>query len=133
MRRRASLPATERPNPRTTRIDRLSTQEILARLNAEDARVPAAVRRTLPQVARAVDAIVSAWRQGHRLFYVGAGTSGRLGVLDAAECPPTFQVSPRRIQAILAGGRRAMFRSAETVEDSAAAGARDLAGKGART
>jgi len=132
MSRRASLPSTERPNPRTTGIDQLSTREILARLNAEDARVPAAVRRTLPQVARGVDAIVAAWRQGYRLFYVGAGTSGRLGVLDAAECPPTFQVSPRRVQAILAGGRQAMFRSAEAVEDSAAAGARDLARKGVR-
>jgi N-acetylmuramic acid 6-phosphate etherase len=132
MRRRASLPPTEQANPRTTRIDRLSTREILARLNAEDARVPAAVRRTLPQIARAVDAIVAAWRKGNRLFYVGAGTSGRLGVLDAAECPPTFQISPRRLQAILAGGQRAMFRSVEGAEDSAAAGARNLAGKGVR-
>jgi N-acetylmuramic acid 6-phosphate etherase len=130
MRRRLSLPPTERPNPRTARIDRLSTRKILTQLNVEDVRVPAAVRRTLPQIARAVDAIVAAWRQGHRLFYVGAGTSGRLGVLDAAECPPTFQVSPRRVQAVLAGGRRAMFRSAEAVEDSARAATRDLAGKG---
>jgi len=132
MRHHASLPPTEQPNPRTTRIDRLSTREILARLNAEDARVPGAVRHTLPQIARAVDAIVAAWRRGHRLFYVGAGTSGRLGVLDAAECPPTFQISPRRLQAVLAGGRRAMFRSVEAVEDSVGAGARDLAGKDAR-
>jgi N-acetylmuramic acid 6-phosphate etherase len=132
MKHRSQLPPTERPNPRTARIDRLSTRKVLELLNAEDARVPAAVRRTLPQLTRAVDAIVRAWRTGGRLFYVGAGTSGRLGVLDAAECPPTFQVSPRRVQAVLAGGRRALLRSAEAIEDSAAAGAYDLARKGAR-
>jgi N-acetylmuramic acid 6-phosphate etherase len=132
MKRHKKPPPTERANPRTRRIDRLSTRQLVALLNAEDARVPAAVRRTLPQVARAVDAIVEAWGEGHRLFYVGAGTSGRLGVLDAAECPPTFQVSPRRVQAVLAGGRRAMFRSSEATEDSASAGARDLVRKGVR-
>lgn len=132
MKRRKKLPPTERANLRTRRMDRLTTRRLVALLNAEDARVPAAVRRTLPQVARAVDAIVEAWGEGHRLFYVGAGTSGRLGVLDAAEWPPTFQVSPRRVQAVLAGGRRAMFRSSEATEDSAPAGVRDLARKGVR-
>lgn len=101
-------------------------------MNREDARVPAVVRRTLPQVARGVEAIAAALGHGHRLFYVGAGSSGRLGVLDAVECPPTFQTSPRQVQAVLAGGRRAMFRSAEAAEDSAASGARDLALRGVR-
>lgn len=132
MKRRKKLPSTEQSNPRTRRLDRLSSRQVVALLNAEDARVPAAVRATLPQVARAVDAIVAAWGRGRNVFYVGAGTSGRLGVLDAAECPPTFQVSPRRVQAVLAGGRRAMFRSSEVIEDSAAAGSRDLARKGVR-
>jgi N-acetylmuramic acid 6-phosphate etherase len=122
MKRRKKPPPTERSNPRTRRIDRLTSRQVVELLNVEDARVPAAVRRTLPQVARAVEAIVEGRRTGRRLFYVGAGTSGRLGVLDAAECPPTFQVSPRRVQAILAGGRKAMFHSSE----------RDLTRKGVR-
>lgn len=130
MKRRPVFSPTEQPNPRTAHLDRLSTPAILALLNQEDTRVPAAVRRTLPQIARAVDAVVKALARGHHLFYVGAGSSGRLGVLDAVECPPTFQVSPRSIQAVLAGGRRAMFRSAEAAEDSPAGGARDLARKG---
>ncbi|MBI4467592.1 MAG: N-acetylmuramic acid 6-phosphate etherase [Acidobacteria bacterium] len=125
-------PPTEQPNPRTARLDRGSTRRILELMNREDARVPAAVRRVLPQIARAVDAIVAALGRGGRLFYVGAGASGRLGALDAAECPPTFQVSPSLVQAVLAGGRRAMVRSAEAAEDSAAAGARDLTRKGVR-
>ena len=124
--KRASLPVTERPNPRTARLDRLSTRKLLQVMNREDARVHSAVRRQLPHIARAVDAIVASLQRGGRLFYLGAGTSGRLGVLDAAEIPPTFQVSPRKVQAILAGGRRAMFRSSEAAEDSRAAGARDL-------
>jgi len=123
------LPPTEQPNPRTRRLDRLPTHKVLELLNREYAQVAGAVRRTLPQIARAVDAIVKRWKRGGRLFYVGAGTSGRLGVLDAAECPPTFQVPPSRVQAIIAGGRRAVFRSSETAEDSAAQGARDLAKK----
>lgn len=121
------LPATERPNPRTTRLDRLPTRSLLRLINAEDRRVPRALARTIPQLARAVEAVVAVLRQGGRVFYVGAGTSGRLGVLDAAEIPPTFQLSPNRVQAILAGGRRAVFRSAEAAEDSEAAARRDLA------
>ena len=127
MMRHPALPPLERPHPRSARLDRLSTREILALMNREDIGVPAAVRRTLPQLTRAVDAVAAALKNGHRLFYVGAGSSGRLGVLDAAECPPTFQVSPRQVQAVLAGGRRAMFRSVEAAEDSALAGRRDLA------
>jgi len=123
------LPPTEQTNPRTRRLDRLPTRKALELLNREEAKVANAVRRTLPQIARAVDAIVQRWKRGGRLFYVGAGTSGRLGVLDAAECPPTFQVPPSRVQAIIAGGRGAVFRSSEAAEDSAAQGARDLAKK----
>jgi N-acetylmuramic acid 6-phosphate etherase len=125
--RRAPLPPTEQPNPRTARLDRLPARKLLALLNREDARVAAAVRRELPRLAQAVGAVVGAWRRGGRLFYVGAGTSGRLGVLDAAELPPTFQIPSGRVQAVLAGGRAAVFRSSEAAEDSAAAGARDLA------
>ncbi len=123
------LSPTEQPNPRTRRLDRLPTRRILELLNREDAQVAPAVRRMLPQITRAVDAIVKRWPRGGRLFYVGAGTSGRLGVLDAAECPPTFQVPPSRVQAVIAGGRRAVFRSSEAAEDSAAQGARVLARK----
>ena len=130
--RRAPLPPTEQPNPRTGRLDRLPTRKLLDLLNREDARVAAAVRRELPRIAQAVDAIVRAWHRGGRLIYVGAGTSGRLGVLDAAELPPTFQIQPGRVQAVLAGGRGAMFLSSEAAEDSANAGARDLAAKGVR-
>ena len=129
---RPLLPPTERPNPRTARLDRLPARKVLDLLNREDARVAAAVRRELPRIAQAVDAIVRAWQRGGRLIYVGAGTSGRLGVLDAAELPPTFQVPPGRVQAVLAGGRGAMFRSSEAAEDSPAAGARDLARKRVR-
>ena len=127
--KRRSLPATERPNPRAARLDRLSARQILTLMNREDARVAAAVRRTVPQIARAVEAIVASLRCGGRVFYVGAGSSGRLGVLDAAECPPTFGIPSRQVQAVLAGSRRAMVRSAEAAEDSAAAGARDLVRK----
>jgi len=128
MKRRA-LPATEQPNPRAARLDRLSTRKLLELMNREDARVAAAVRRTVPQLARAVKAIVASLRRGGRLIYVGAGSSGRLGVLDAAEVPPTFGIPSRQVQAVLAGARRAMVRSAEAAEDSAAAGARDLVRK----
>ncbi|MGH9863609.1 MAG: N-acetylmuramic acid 6-phosphate etherase, partial [Candidatus Acidiferrales bacterium] len=132
MKRRPTLPSTEQPNPRTARLDRLPTRKVLELLNREDARVAAAVRRKLPRIARAVDIVVRAWRRGGRLFYVGAGSSGRLGALDAAELPPTFQISPRRVQVILAGGRRAMFRAVEGAEDSLTRGARDLARRGVR-
>lgn len=125
---------TERRNPRSRGLDRKSTLEILRALNREDARVALAVRRELPQIARAVDAIVKAFQGGGRLFYVGAGTSGRLAVLDAAECPPTFGTPPAMVQAIIAGGPRALRRASEGAEDSAASGARDLrrAGVGRR-
>jgi N-acetylmuramic acid 6-phosphate etherase len=117
---------TEQRNARSSGLDRKSTLEILRALNREDARVASAVRRELPAIARAVEAIVIAFRSGGRLFYVGAGTSGRLAVLDAAECPPTFGTPPRMVQAIIAGGARALRRASEGEEDSAADGARDI-------
>jgi N-acetylmuramic acid 6-phosphate etherase len=96
-------------------------------MNREDAKVTLAIRREIPVLTRAVDAIVTALRAGGRLFYVGAGTSGRLAVLDAVECPPTFGTPPRLIQALMAGGPRALTAALESAEDSAAQGARDLA------
>jgi N-acetylmuramic acid 6-phosphate etherase len=117
---------TEQRNPRSRGLDRKSTLEILRALNREDARVALAVQRELPKIARAVDAIVKALGSGSRLFYIGAGTSGRLAVLDAAECPPTFGTPPEMVQAIIAGGASALQRASEGAEDSAAAGARDL-------
>jgi N-acetylmuramic acid 6-phosphate etherase len=128
--KRNKPPATEQANPRTRRLDRMSTGQILAAMNREDALVAVAVRRELPNITKAVDATVTALEKGGRLFYVGAGTSGRLGVLDAAEIPPTFQFPARRVQALIAGGRRALRRSAEGAEDSEAAGARDLRKRG---
>jgi N-acetylmuramic acid 6-phosphate etherase len=121
------LPETERRNPQARGLDRLSTRELLRRMNREDARVARAVARAVPAIARAVDAIAARLARGGRLLYVGAGTSGRLAVLDAAECPPTFGISPQRIQAVIAGGRRALTRAVEGAEDSAAEGARALA------
>jgi N-acetylmuramic acid 6-phosphate etherase len=121
---------TEQRNPRTRGLDRKSALGILRVLNAEDARVALAVRRELPKIARAVDAIVKSFRRGGRLFYVGAGTSGRLAVLDAAECPPTFGTSQKMVQAIIAGGSRAVRGAVEGAEDSAKNGARDLAKAG---
>jgi len=119
-------PKTEQRNPRSRGLDRKSTLAIVRALNREDAQVARAVRRELPQIARAVDAVASAFRRGGTLFYVGAGTSGRLAVLDAAECPPTFGTSPRMVRAIIAGGARALQHAVEGAEDSAPGGARDL-------
>jgi N-acetylmuramic acid 6-phosphate etherase len=121
---------TEKRNPRSRGLDKKSTLEILRILNREDAQVAAAVRRELPRVARATDAIVSALGRGGRLFYAGAGTSGRLAVLDAAECPPTFGTNPRLVQSLIAGGNKALRHSVENAEDSAARGARDLSKAG---
>jgi N-acetylmuramic acid 6-phosphate etherase len=121
---------TEQRNPRSRGLDKKFTMEVLHLLNAEDARVAAAVRRELPKIAQAVDAIVKAFGDGGRLFYVGAGTSGRLAVLDAAECPPTFGTKPRMVQAIIAGGVKALQRPVEGAEDSTTAGARDLSSAG---
>jgi len=117
---------TEQRNPRSRGLDRKSTLEILRVLNREDATVALAVRRELPQIARAVYAIANSLRHGGSLFYIGAGTSGRLAVLDAAECPPTFGTPPGMVRAIIAGGERALRHAVEGAEDSGANGARDL-------
>jgi N-acetylmuramic acid 6-phosphate etherase len=127
--RKRAQPATEARNPRTRGLDRMSTPAMLRALNREDARVAPAVARAIPAIARAADRIVAALRRGGRLLYVGAGTSGRLAALDAAECPPTFGVPRRMVQGVIAGGRRALTRAAEGAEDSAVQGARDLAAR----
>jgi len=121
---------TEQRNPRSRGLDTKSTAGILRILNREDARVAFAVRRALPQIARAVDAIAERLGRGGRLLYAGAGTSGRLAVLDAAECPPTFGTPPSMVQAFIAGGVQALRHAAEGAEDSAARGKRDLAAAG---
>ncbi len=111
------LPATEKRNRRSENIDRLSTLEIVNLINAEDTLVAPAVAKENKQIAAAVEIIVESFKKGGRLFYVGAGTSGRLGVLDASECPPTFGVSPKMVQGIIAGGKRALVRAIEGAED----------------
>lgn len=118
---------TEKRNPATTAIDQMSALEIARVMNAEDATVAAAVQRELPQIARAIEGITARLRQGGRLVYVGAGTSGRLGVLDASECPPTFSTSPELVVGWIAGGPDALTRSIEGAEDSAEAGRADAA------
>jgi N-acetylmuramic acid 6-phosphate etherase len=117
---------TEQRNPASKNLDRLSSAAIVRLMSREDGKVALAVRRELPAVARAVDAIVEAIRAGGRLFYVGAGSSGRMGVLDAAEIAPTFGTSPRLVQALIAGGRRAVTSAVEGAEDAVDNGERDL-------
>ncbi|NLZ05651.1 MAG: N-acetylmuramic acid 6-phosphate etherase [Phycisphaerae bacterium] len=117
MTKAGKLPTTEKRNPKSASVDTLSTQEIVDLIGAEDMVVPQAVATQRKEIAAAVDMIVERFRAGGRLFYVGAGTSGRLGVLDASECPPTFGVSPSLVQGIIAGGRRALVRSIEGAED----------------
>jgi N-acetylmuramic acid 6-phosphate etherase len=123
-------PITEQVNPKTKDIDRRSTLDILTLINDEDRTVAEAVRRVLDSVARAVDLIVERARAGGRLFYVGTGTSGRLGVLDASECPPTFGVSPTLVRGVIAGGPDALDRAVEAAEDDPVQAARDLQGAG---
>jgi N-acetylmuramic acid 6-phosphate etherase len=121
---------TEQLNPASASIDTLSTEEALRIINAEDHKVAGAVEREIPAIARAVDAIVAALERGGRLFYIGAGTSGRLGVLDASEIPPTFSAPPSMMQGIVAGGDAALSRATETTEDDPAIGVRDLLARG---
>ncbi|HET7342016.1 MAG TPA: N-acetylmuramic acid 6-phosphate etherase, partial [Methylomirabilota bacterium] len=116
--------ATERVNPRSRDLDRLSARAIATLMNREDRRAVAAVGRVATAIGAGVEVIVRALRRGGRLFFVGAGTSGRLGVLEAAECPPTFGTPPTLVQAIMAGGRGSVFRSREGAEDDARAAAR---------
>jgi len=125
----AALP-TEARNPNSAHIDQLPTLEMLAVINREDQTVALAVERELPRIALAVDAIAARFAKGGRLFYIGAGTSGRLGVLDASECPPTYSVEPGLFQSIIAGGDTALRLSSEHSEDSPQQGAEDLRAAG---
>jgi N-acetylmuramic acid 6-phosphate etherase len=122
----AALPITEQENPRSKNLSSQSAREIVALMNAEDATVATAVEHVLDDVAKAVDETVARLRAGGRLFYVGTGTSGRLGVLDASECPPTFGVSPELVQGVIAGGYDACYRAVEASEDDEKAGGTDL-------
>ena len=124
---------TEQANPASAHIDKLSTAEMLSVMNDEDRKVAGSVKAEIPHIAGAIDGIVEAFRKGGRLFYIGAGTSGRLGVLDAAECPPTFNVSAELVQGIIAGGDAALSRATETTEDDPAIGVRDLRARAFRT
>jgi len=119
--------ATEQPNAASSALDTMSALEIAHVLNAEDQKAAAAVEKSLPQIARAIDAIADAIGNGGRLIYVGAGTSGRIAALDASECPPTFNTDPKTIQYVIAGGEKALGSSAEFREDSRQLGRRDLA------
>jgi N-acetylmuramic acid 6-phosphate etherase len=125
-----SIPLTEQENSRTAQISSSPTQEILRLMNDEDATVPLAVSHVLAEVIKAVDGVVQRLQTGGRLFYIGTGTSGRLGVLDASECPPTFGVSTDLVQAVIAGGYEACYRAVEASEDDEAAGPRDLQQRG---
>lgn len=117
---------TEQRNPNSMQVDSLSALEIVQLMNQEDKQVPLAIEKCLPQIAQAVECIVAAFQQGGRLVYIGAGTSGRLGVLDASECPPTFGVSPEMVKGIIAGGERALRHPIEGAEDSKAQAVVDL-------
>lgn len=125
-----ALPITEQENPRSKDLSSQSTAQIVALMNEEDALVAAAVQRVLGDVVKAVDETVARLAKGGRLFYTGTGTSGRLGVLDASECPPTFGVSPELVQGVIAGGYDACHRAVEASEDDASAGAADLKQRG---
>ena len=118
---------TEQQNSASAGLDTLSALEIARVINHEDHKVAAAVERALPQIAQAIDAIADAIRSGGRLIYVGAGTSGRLAALDAAECPPTFNTDPKTVQYVIAGGDKALGHAAEYSEDSGSSGRKDIA------
>ena len=121
---------TEQANPASASIDSLPTEAMLSIINAEDRRIADSVEQEIPRIALAVDGIVAAMRKGGRLFYIGAGTSGRLGVLDAAECPPTFSIPYELVQGIIAGGEGALSKATEATEDDPAIGERDLIERG---
>ncbi|MGQ2376477.1 N-acetylmuramic acid 6-phosphate etherase [Companilactobacillus zhachilii] len=118
--------STEGRNPETTDLDEMSPLEIVSVMNQEDEKVPAAIKPELPKIAQAVEKISASFKQGGRLFYVGAGTSGRLGVLDAAECVPTFGTDPDMVQGLIAGGNKAMTLAVEGAEDDVELGGQDL-------
>lgn len=121
---------TELANPRSAELDTLDASAAFDVMNAEDASVALAVRAAKPEIVRAIELVTQRLARGGRLFYVGAGTSGRLGVLDASECPPTFCTDPSLVQGVIAGGEAALTRSSEAAEDDRAAGARDLEARG---
>jgi N-acetylmuramic acid 6-phosphate etherase len=124
--KRKEVRDTEQRNPASRNLDRMTAREIVRLMNREDRKVAVAVGREIPAIARAVDAIVAGIRNGGRLIYVGAGSSGRMGMLDAAECPPTFGISQKLVRALIAGGRRAITQAVEGAEDSTRNGERDL-------
>ena len=117
---------TESRNEASTHIDQLSTIEMLQVINNEDKKVPLAVEKTLPQIAELVDKVAAAFQQGGRLIYSGAGTSGRLGILDASECPPTYGTPHEQVIGLIAGGHQAIFRAVENAEDKPELGEQDL-------
>ncbi|PHM74546.1 N-acetylmuramic acid 6-phosphate etherase [Xenorhabdus kozodoii] len=119
---------TESRNPASSHIDQCSTLDMLRVINNEDKKVAIAVEKTLPQVARVVDKVAEAFRQGGRLIYSGAGTSGRLGILDASECPPTYGTKPEQVIGLIAGGHQAILKAVENAEDNRQLGAEDLKG-----
>lgn len=121
---------TETRNPRTTALDAMSVTDLLTVMNEEDRKVADAVGAAIPQIAQAVDLVAAAFREGGRLIYLGAGTSGRLGVLDAVECPPTFGTAPEQVVGLIAGGERAFVKAVEGAEDSADLAATELDGIG---
>lgn len=120
---------TEKINPATVNIDKCTTLEMVKLINDEDKKVALAVESVLPEIARAVDVIAESFKRGGRLFYIGAGTSGRLGVLDASECPPTFGVSPEMVQGLIAGGEGALIKAVEGAEDNRRLAESDLSDK----
>ncbi|HEX8289685.1 MAG TPA: N-acetylmuramic acid 6-phosphate etherase [Pyrinomonadaceae bacterium] len=124
------LPITEQENPKTVNIDRVSTLEAVRLINDEDKKVALAIEQILPDIAACIDAVVERLRDGGRLFYVGTGTSGRLGVLDASEIPPTYGVSYDLVQGVIAGGYDALYKAVEASEDNREAGAEDLQSRG---
>lgn len=121
-----TLPLTEQRNPRSFQIDTKSTEEILRIINTEDKTIPTIVEKSIPNLVPLIDCLVSIFQKNGRLFYIGAGTSGRLGVLDASECPPTYGVSPEMVQGFIAGGDTALRKSVENAEDSAEQGIAQL-------
>ena len=120
---------TEQRNPASENLDKMSALELAELMNREDMLVPCAIQMVLPQIAQAIDLIVASMRNGGRLIYVGTGTSGRIGALDASECPPTFGIEPDRVQFLMAGGEIAVIHASEASEDSRELGRRDMAGK----
>jgi N-acetylmuramic acid 6-phosphate etherase len=130
--RSTGLSPTEQRNPRSVKLDRMSVATAARLMLDEDAGIPATLREFLPAITQAVNWISTAFKRGGRLFYVGAGTSGRLGILDASECPPTFRTPPEWVQGIIAGGEKAVFQAVEGAEDDYAAGGRAMLFRGQR-